>query len=463
MNQPATRMPSINMSSMNTHTPQRQILIWGLLVATICWLGVMSFASRQFEKSECPAGGWIASAECALDSPGVDLQLTTLPEGFQEILVPGSAAEKNIKIMRTNTYLDFGLIILYWSLFFLLAGACPGRIGRFARVVISVAALFDIFENNRLLHAFGSLDATGIVRTPLPRPLSLTKWAAFAVALFLLGDVIRKHTKTGVAQVVAWSLITSSACVIIGLLLGSPLITVALAILVFPLLAALVYYAPFQIPVETIFIVIEYIYLMRFQIVAGLLLGVVLPAAYWLVPSIFVGFFDARAFWSLVFVAWSAVQLAWCVMVTSRLVLVYGPDRFDLNKTINVNEVGTKTVIAFGSLAIPVLAVAYKGTLDMGAMEKGLSISIGIVLAVAQLFVTAAVHFRIEGPEGHTAAKVFPSFGRLKRTTTQPSQRTPEEQGTSKRPRRIATWISTWPEYISAGLIRKSDGSIRSG
>jgi hypothetical protein len=379
MNQPATRMPSIEMSSMSAHTPRCQILIWGLLVATLCWLGVMSFASRQFQKAECPAGGWIASTECALDTPGVDLQLTTLHENFQKILVPDSAAKENVKIMRTNTYLDFGFIALYWSLLFLLAGAYPGRIGEFARGAISVAALFDVLENNRLLDAFGSVDATGIVRTALPRPFSLTKWTAFAVALFLLGGVIMKYTKNGVALVVAWSLIASGACAIVGLFLGSPLITVALAILIFPLIVALVHYAPFHIPAETIFIFIEYVYLMRFQIVAGLLLAVILPAAYWLVPSIFVGLFDARAFWSLVFVAWSAVQLAWCVMVTSRLVLVYGPDRFDLHKTIAVNEVGAKTVIAFGALAIPVLAVAYKGTLDMGAMEKSLSISIGII------------------------------------------------------------------------------------
>src|SRR5919197_5527714 len=56
---------------------------------------------------------------------------------------------------------------------------------------------------------------------------------------------------------------------------------------------------------------VEFLYLVRFQLIAALLLTVILPACYFLVPSIFIGLFDARGVWSFVLVVWMAGQLAW--------------------------------------------------------------------------------------------------------------------------------------------------------
>lgn len=57
-------------------------------------------------------------------------------------------------------------------------------------------------------------------------------------------------------------------------------------------------------------------------------MAVFLPILFFAVPSVVIGLFDARGKWSLAFIVRRALGLAWFIMATSRLVLVYSPDRF---------------------------------------------------------------------------------------------------------------------------------------
>src|SRR5262249_50792203 len=98
---------------------------------------------------------------------------------------------------------------------------------------------------------------------------------------------------------------------------------------------------------------IEYAYLLRFQIIAGGILLAALPLGYRLVPSVFTGLFDATGWPSLVFVVWAAFQLAWTVMITTRLVLRYAPDRFERAREIKLHHVGAIVLVLFGMLAVP--------------------------------------------------------------------------------------------------------------
>lgn len=410
----------------------------------------MGYASRHLDKPECPEGG--SGVKCVLEAPGVELQLAKSQEKLKWALSGNNAEPTNIKAMRANTHLDFVFIALYWAIFFLLGDEYRSAISRYLRWAISLAAAFDVLENVRLLRAFTDLERTGVV-TVLPRAFSVTKWAAFAVAVSFLGATVLKCSKSRTARTIAVLLFASAVFLLLGIFFGSASITIGGLLLGIPLLSAAVYYAPFAMALSRVLTWIQYFYLMRFQLLAGVLLLLVMPAGYWLVPTIFVGLFDARAFWSLVFVSWAAVQLAWSVMVTARLVLIYGPERFGLSQIVHLRIVRTRVIIAFAALAIPVLAVACSASLDMSPVEKAGAIVVGIVLAIAQLFLTAAFHFASEAPDGHTAAQVFPSFGFL-RSDTARKQEAVGERRAVRLAGRTASWIAKWPDELSAGLLR---------
>src|SRR5215472_381076 len=206
-----------------------------------------------------------------------------------------------------------------------------------------------------------------------------------------------------------------------------------------------------RLSLATVLVWIEYGYLFRFQIAAALVLAVALPSAYYLVPSIFVGLVDAMGSTSFVFVAWAAFQAAWTIMVTSRLVLVYGPARFGPVIAFAPKPIGAGTVALFGLLAVPVVVVLFLGTATPTASLKVLAAFLGLVLAIGVLLLSASLHFAIEDPAGHTAETVFPSFGFLEKKAT------PRSQFWSS----IGLRLSRLPPLLTAGIL---DGTrLRSG
>jgi len=113
------------------------------------------------------------------------------------------------------------------------------------------------------------------------------------------------------------------------------LLVPAILLLFITFVIAILSYFPFgPFTWERFLVWIEFAYLIRFQLIGALLLAVVLPASYFLFPTIFIGLFDALGFRSFVFVVAASLQLAWTVIITSRLVLVYGPDRFPSIRTL---------------------------------------------------------------------------------------------------------------------------------
>src|SRR5262249_21250063 len=197
---------------------------------------------------------------------------------------------------------------------------------------------------------------------------------------------------------------------------------------------------------------IEYAYLLRFQIIAGVILVAALPLGYRLVPSVFTGLFDATGWPSLVFVVWAAFQLAWTVMITSRLVLRYAPDRFERAREIKLHHVGAIVLVLFGMLAVPSVVCAWLGTLDLSATQKLLAIVVGLLLSFLLLIATGALHFFLEQPDGETAETLFPSFGFLQKL------RKPGRGGFWIL---IDRWVNLWPADVTAGLLR--NGHLRSG
>ena len=129
------------------------------------------------------------------------------------------------------------------------------------------------------------------------------------------------------------------------------------------------------------------------------------------------GAFDARGFVSFLFIVWASFQLAWTVMVTSRLVLVYGPDRF-ARATFQPRRVTAKVVSAFGLLAVPLVVVLFIGSDRPYGAGKAVAALLGLLLAIGVLVLTASLHVAIEDPQGHTAETMFPSLGFLQKKAT---------------------------------------------
>jgi len=347
--------------------------------------------------------------------PILDVELASTPQCFTFVATQGPADKvaHNLGLFRLNTYMDFVFILLYWSVFVLFALVEQGRGTKWLIGLISGAALFDMLENQRILNGLARLANSEQLNGLLPHRFSQVKWTLLGLTLMLAGILVWWR-KGRFRRLLVFTLVVSGVLTLVGL--GIPKVMVY-ATYGFALSFVLILGRVWPYPADSVLLWIEYAYLLRFQLLAAAILSLGLPVAYHFVPSVFVGLFDARGFSSFLFVAWAAFQLAWTIMVTSRLVLVYGPDRFMRATSVQPKRVGAGLVAAFGLLALPVAVVLFMGTAEPSAAWKVLAALLGLLLAIGVLVLTASLHFAIEDPKGHTAEAIFPSFGLLSKAT----------------------------------------------
>jgi hypothetical protein len=343
--------------------------------------------------------------------PIIDIELASSVDCFLIVTQQGAPEDvkHNTQVFERNTYMDFAFIGLYWTVFILFAQVCRNGWSNWVIAFISASAMFDILENTKILKGLGDILASGHAQGVLPRPFSLLKWATLALALGCLAALLWARVERG-SRLLGAALLASGVLTVSGLLVPKAM-TYSIYGFAVVLLLSMVRFWPYSL--ESLLIGIEYAYLMRFQLLAALLLAAGLPICYYLIPSVFTGLFDGRGFWSFSFIVWAAFQLAWTIMVTCRLVLVYGPARFVRARSVEVQPVRSRTVVAFGLLAVPLVVVLFLGTAEPGALSKSLAAALGLFLAVSVLGVTAFLHFAIEGKGGMSAKSVFPSFGFL--------------------------------------------------
>jgi hypothetical protein len=260
-----------------------------------------------------------------------------------------------------------------------------------------------VLENLRILKVVAHLANSEHLEGLMPRPFSLVKWTPLGLTLGLTGILLWSRTGR-LPRLLAFVLVVSGVLTIAGLSIPKVMVY---AVCGFALSFVLIVARVWPYPADSVLLWIEYAYLLRFQLLAGAILALVLPLAYQFLPSVFVGLFDARGFPSVLFVVWAAFQLAWTIMVTSRLVFVYGPDRFVRATSIRPKRVGVGTVTAFGSLALPVVVTLFIGTVHPGTWLKLLAAILGLLLAIGVLALTASLHF---GSKIHPGTAPRPSF-----------------------------------------------------
>jgi len=165
------------MNSVTANTDvQRGLGITVLL--TIMWIVAMGVELKQFGKSR---------NACELKSPVAALELADSPGTFRAVLDQGNQAN-NVKVMMWNTGMDFVFIALYCLTFWLLANAyiTESILPRLIKIAIVVTGAFDILEDIQLWRELGMVSDLTPETVSLTRGISLTKWAAFALALALL-------------------------------------------------------------------------------------------------------------------------------------------------------------------------------------------------------------------------------------------------------------------------------------
>ena len=382
-----------------------------LLIAVMAWSTAM-----LIEASGVVSPDFRPASDCYFSGkPIVDIELAQTPGCFRSVVTQGAdeGHTLNVSLVGANTYMDFVFIVLYWIVFVMLAQIEGGWPAKLASLLISLSALADVLENLRILKGLRALGSSAPLEIQVPRGISLVKWSLLGLVFLLLALAVWMR-KGRWYKLLAAAFLVAGVLTLVGLASPKVMNYAGYAFLaVFILLLARLWPYSFQTVLEWI----EYGYLLRFQILAAVILALALPLAYPLVPSLFVGAFDARGFTSFLFIVWAAFQLAWTVMITSRLFLVYGPDRF-ARPPLQVGRVTAPTVAAFGLLAVPLVVVLFIGSAKPYGAWKALAALLGLLLAIGVLALTAFLHFAIEDPQGHGAESIFPSFGFLQKKST---------------------------------------------
>lgn len=453
-------------------------LLWIALVGTVVWSGLMYWEVSGF-KTDCPTHYGlktiVSNGGCSVTNPLAELELSRDPAAFRTIIsqteAPKSAqvpySRWNIEVIRVNTFMDFLFIALYWSTFVLLGSLCQSWLSRIVIATISITALFDVAENVRL---FQALHALRLNQTPtqLPGTVSAVKWAFLGVSAVSLAIALLKEKRPSQIAIAVF-LMASGVVTWIGIA-HVPLLEISMLLLGLALLIAILRFFPIQ-PFNWTKLLewVEYFYLIRFQVLAALLLAIAIPTGYFAAPSIFVGLFDARGLISFTLIVWMAVHLAFTVMIASRLILVYGPERFDGIRNLKSSNQGNarkqngdfqprsgdatySEMGIFGLLAAPSVVMLCCGT-DLAWYEKLIGTAIGFALGIGFWILTAALHYAIERCDAAgTAARVFPSFGFL---------RWRESSSRSWLWRFVDRNLQGLPDRLTAGLV--SEGRLRSG
>ena len=390
-------------------SPLERVLFLFLL-ATLVWSMAMGVEANGIAAADhVPAGCYFSGR------PILDVELAERPDCFVAVTTEGAAPDKiahNLRLFRVNTWMDFLFIVLYWLVFILFALAPGGRWTKWTVIgLISASAVLDVGENLEIFKGLARVASSSSIDGLLPRDFSFFKWALLGATLGLLGVLVWCR-KGRLYRLTAIALFVSGILTLVGL--GIPHVMVYAAY-GFALSFLLILARVFPYSADSVLLWIEYAYLLRFQIFLAGVLALALPLAYRFLPSLFAGVFDARGFTSFVFVVWAAFQLAWTILVTSRLVFVYGPGRFVRATTIAPKRVGAGLVAVFGLLALPVVMILSLGTSALSFPEKVLATILGLLLAIGVLALTASLHFAIEDP-GNSANLIFPSFGFLTKT-----------------------------------------------
>lgn len=454
---------------------RKRQLLWLTLLATVVWSALMTWEVGGYRRQSCPELPTARGVSAKHASPIGALTITQSKDDFELMIDQCDSGENrlwNIHVAQTDTCMDFLFIALYGGAFLLFASVLGGRLATWVRLTIVLTMMMDVGENILLIVSMHALAYPADELHPLaglhpPGIFSMLKWILFSLSLFLLAGLFAQAKQMGRwwRIIMAGILILSGLSVIAGVFY-IPLLTLGIILLGVGLLVALVLFFPLRpFSVSQLLLWIEIFYLLRFQIIGGLLLAVIFPVLYFTTPSIFIGIFDALGRSSFVFVIWAALQLAWSVMLTSRMIFVYGPERYSALAALKGDSeregdspeddrLSWTAVGYFGALALPTIIMAIADTSGIPWWQKIIGLLLAVALAVLILWLTATLHLWIEQGPAPTARQLYPKFGLV----------APHDDGTRTLVGRTLdnALDIVVPKEMRGGILT-SDGHLRSG
>ncbi len=207
---------------------------------------------------------------------------------------------------------------------------------------------------------------------------------------------------------------------------------------------------------------LQFLHLLRVQIFVALLVALLIPIGVGVRNGTFIGLADAIGSYSLAIITLSLFLLAWTLHITTRLVLIYGPERYGIpNITCPPTNPTpwrrflhspwfTLTIAAI--LPIPTIIDLWRNTCLPPTSHKVIAITLGLIAAIVSLVIAATVHDWLEAEGGTTAEQLYPTIFIIHPG----ANRTPDGRfHTDTANLRIAS------DRAMAGLFK--DGDLRSG
>ncbi|HEV2577791.1 MAG TPA: hypothetical protein VGU25_11330 [Acidobacteriaceae bacterium] len=453
-----------------------QKIFWFLLLATVVWGAIMQVEMAGYVKQPSRFGTELPP-DCANKKtpPIAQIELSKTSACFASLIGPMKSTSpdatadgpENLRLAVRNTHEDYAFITLYWLTFLAFAwvlGKTDPRtrwLGAAVAILITVAAGLDLRENQLMLAGFCQIKE-GNLNFVTSGVVSTVKWCVFGAATTALGIHCFVAEKLRLRKVIGGLLAVSGLLTLVGTLACKNPIPIGLFIAM-PI--ALVSYFPWRRPkgkVVATFLI--YAYLLRFPIINGLLLAVVLPAGYFYAPSIFYGLFDAMVPFSFFLICFAAFLLAIIIMITARITLAYAPDRFDdVSDTRPWVRSSWWPTILFSLLAVPMVVMTWRGSLSdpFSAWLRVAGVVLAALAALAFLYATAQFHAWLEETAGsNTVCFIYPPFRGLNAHGAPPNALS---TGTAEAMDRVL------PGNLDAGYIRqqivggKTELVLRSG
>src|SRR5262245_6768116 len=279
----------------------------------------------------------------------VPLQLAFTVSKFKEILLSWS----DVGIFKQSLWqIDFVFPLAYAGLLaFAYAWSRrnenPSRRDRFFFLAPFVAALCDWIENSLHLYLLRNVDT-----------VEQAKAATFSGALVFAASAF--------------------AAIKIALIA-----IVAIGIIAFSLLALVRNWSSVEAA-------LPYVYLLRFPALTAIgLVGLPYVSFFTGARSLLENLFDLKTL-GIFFVALAAFLIAWTTMATLRLILLYGPERFDIKSYSVDRKFGWGYFTRYGLLALPIVAGAVLKSGEQvwnGYAGAILMVILGLVVSLAALWV----------------------------------------------------------------------------
>src|SRR5215831_3085909 len=158
---------------------------------------------------------------------------------------------------------------------------------------------------------------------------------------------------------------------------------------------------------------VSYGYLLRVPILMGVLLaGFPLVALGWWTPLL-----QNLFMVSLRGTVWTtaiALTLGWSIMLTGRLVLLNGKERFGLRQALTVNTLKKRTSLLYWLLAVPIIAAQFTQRSDFNLQAEQIAHRViavlgGVLIAYLLTLIGLLVTIQLNPPGLHPAESTFPA------------------------------------------------------